>query len=98
MQTKEVQGQLWSTAPGDWVKYLEPTFIPMYQEALNNLQLTEETMLLDAGCGSGLFLSMASITGAYIYGIDAAPGMLSFSKKRLPGTCLLVEDLEALPF
>jgi 2-polyprenyl-3-methyl-5-hydroxy-6-metoxy-1,4-benzoquinol methylase len=50
-------------------------------------------MLLDAGCGSGLFLNMASAAGAWITGIDAAPGLLDISKKRLPDTTLLIEDL-----
>ena len=98
MQTKETQGKLWSTAPADWAKHLEPTFIPMYQAVLKEPKPDEEKTLLDAGCGSGLFLSMASATGATVYGIDAAPGLLSLSRKRLPDTTLLIEDLEALPF
>ncbi|HEV8285072.1 MAG TPA: class I SAM-dependent methyltransferase [Chitinophagaceae bacterium] len=98
MQTKEIQGKLWSSAPADWAKYLEPTFIPMYRAVLNRLNLDEEKMLLDAGCGSGLFLSMASATGAWINGIDAAPGLLALSKNRLPDATLLIEDLEAMPF
>lgn len=98
MQTKEVQGKLWSTAPADWAKNLEPTFIPMYRAVLRRLYLNEEKMLLDAGCGSGLFLSMVVPTGAAIHGIDAAPGMLAVSKQRLPNATLLIEDLEAIPF
>lgn len=98
MQTKEVQGKLWSSAPPDWARFLEPTFIPMYHAVLNRLKLDEEKMLLDAGCGSGLFLSMAAATGATIHGMDAAPGLLALSKKRLPQTTLLIEDLEAIPF
>lgn len=98
MQTKEIQGKLWSTAPAHWVKYVEPTFIPMYQKVLNGITLDEEKMLLDAGCGSGLFLSMAAATGVELHGIDAAPGLLSISKQRVPGATLLIEDLEALPY
>ena len=98
MQTKEVQGKLWSTAPEHWAKHLEPTFIPMYQEVLKRLELDEEKMVLDAGCGSGLFLSMVSSTGANIHGMDAAPGLLAIAKKRLPGITLLIEDLESIPF
>ena len=98
MQTKEVQGKLWSTAPADWVKFIEPSFIPMYQEALAQVHLDEEKLLLDAGCGSGLFLSMASATGALLHGIDAATGLLDISKKRLPGAILMSEDLERLPY
>jgi len=98
MQTKETQGKLWSTAPGDWSKYLEPTFIPMYHEAVKHLDLDEEKMLLDAGCGSGLFLSIASAYGATVTGIDAAPGLLALTRKRLPEITVLLEDLESLPF
>lgn len=98
MQTKEVQGKLWSTATSDWVKFLEPTFIPLYNEVFKNLMLDEEKMVLDAGCGSGLFLSMAAATGVFVYGIDAAPGMLAVAKERVPEATLLVEDLEALPY
>jgi len=97
MRTKEVQGKLWSSAPQDWAKYVEPTFIPMYQSVLKRLPVDEQ-MLLDAGCGSGLFLKMASAAGAWISGIDAATGLLEISKKRLPDTTLLVADLEAMPF
>jgi 2-polyprenyl-3-methyl-5-hydroxy-6-metoxy-1,4-benzoquinol methylase len=46
--------------------------------------LNEED-LTDAGCGS-VILTMASATGATIYGIDAAPGLLSSAVKdcRMP--------------
>jgi SAM-dependent methyltransferase len=98
MQTKEVQGKLWSSAPSDWVNYLEPTFIPMYEAVLNKLELDDDKMLLDAGCGSGLFLNMVEGTGASIHGFDAAPGLLEVAKKRLPSITLLIEDLETAPF
>lgn len=98
MQTKDVQGQLWSTAPSDWVQFLEPTFIPMYQGVLSQIPLNEEQLLLDAGCGSGLFLTMAASTGVHVHGIDAAPGLLAVAKERLPGTSLMIEDLQELPF
>jgi len=98
MQTKEVQGKLWSTAPTDWMNFLEPTFVPMYNGVLKDVVFDEEKTILDAGCGSGLFLSMVAATGAEIHGIDAAPGLLSISRKRLPDATLLIEDLEAIPY
>lgn len=98
MQTKDVQGQLWSTAPADWTHLLEPTFIPMYQGVLSKMDLNEEQSLLDAGCGSGLFLTMVASTGVQVHGIDAASGLLAVAKDRLPGVTLLHEDLESLPF
>jgi len=98
MKTKEIQGKLWSTAPNDWAIYFEPSFIPMYKAVLKQLDLNKETVLLDAGCGSGLFLRMASTTGAKVYGIDAAPGLLHLTKQRVPQATLLLEDLEEIPF
>jgi len=98
MQTREVQGKLWSTGPADWAAFLEPSFIPMYQEVLKNVILDNEKSMLDAGCGSGMFLTMVSATGAEIQGIDAAPGLLDIARKRLPATTLLIEDLESIPF
>jgi 2-polyprenyl-3-methyl-5-hydroxy-6-metoxy-1,4-benzoquinol methylase len=38
-------------------------------------------MLLDAGCGSGLFLNIVEVTGVTIHGFDAAPGLLEVAKK-----------------
>lgn len=98
MQTREVQGKLWSTAPADWAAFLEPTFIPMYQEVLSNVNPDEEQSMLDAGCGSGMFLHMVSKTGCTVHGIDAAAGLLDITRKRLPEATLLIEDLESLPF
>ena len=98
MKTKETQGKLWSAAPDDWSIFWEPTFIPLYQAVLKQLNLGEETVLLDAGCGSGLFLTMASPSGAKTYGIDAAPGLLALTKQRVPQATLMLEDLEEIPF
>ncbi|HET9429980.1 MAG TPA: class I SAM-dependent methyltransferase [Chitinophagaceae bacterium] len=98
MKSRETQGKLWSTAPQDWANFVEPTFIPLYRAVLEQLHLDEKTAVLDAGCGSGLFLNMVSSTGAKIYGIDAAPGLMELTKQRLPEGTFMLEDLEELPF
>ena len=98
MSTKQVQGKLWSVAPLYWSQYFEPYFIPMYKKGLENIHLNEETLLLDAGCGSGLFSYMAINQGAQILSIDAAPGLLKVARERNPQNNFLEEDLEALPF
>jgi SAM-dependent methyltransferase len=98
ISTKVSQGKLWSIAPEYWSKYLEPYFLPMYKKVLEQLDLSEDHLLLDAGCGSGLFSSMAIETGAQVIGIDAAPGLLEVARKRNPQNNFLEEDLEALPF
>jgi SAM-dependent methyltransferase len=98
MSTKTIQGQLWSVAPHYWSQHFEPWFLPMYKKVLEKLKLNEEHLLLDAGCGSGLFSSMAIETGADVIGVDAAPGLLEVARRRNPLTNFLEEDLESLPF
>jgi SAM-dependent methyltransferase len=98
MSTKTIQGRLWSVAPAYWTQHFEPWFLPMYRKVLEQLKPTERHLLLDAGCGSGLFSPMAIKTGAEVIGIDAAPGLLEVARRRNPGNNFLEEDLEALPF
>lgn len=98
MSTKKTQGKLWSVAPHYWSHFFEPYFLPMYKKVLENIQLKENTLLLDAGCGSGLFSYMAIAKGAQVIGIDAAPGLLEVARERNPQNNFLEEDLEALPF
>lgn len=98
MSTKAMQGQLWSVAPQYWSQHFEPWFLPMYRNVLEQLQLTENDLLLDAGCGSGLFSNMTITTGARVVGVDAAPGLLEVARRRNPDNNFLEEDLETLPF
>ena len=98
MSTKTIQGRLWSCAPAYWTQHFEPWFLPMYKKVLEQLKPTEEDLLLDAGCGSGLFSYMAIKAGAEVIGVDAAPGLLEVARRRNPRNNFLEEDLEALPF
>ncbi len=98
MSTREVQGKLWSVAPKYWSTYFEPFFLPLYKKTLEQLQLSEDSSLLDAGCGAGMFTHMATSTGALVIGIDAADGLLEVARERNPQNNFLEEDLESLPF
>lgn len=98
MSTKTIQGKLWSTAPQQWAQHFEPWFLPMYKDALKQLNLDPLHLVLDAGCGSGLFSSMVINTGAQLIGIDAAPGLLEVARRRNLKNNFLEEDLEAMPF
>ena len=98
MSTKTIQGKLWSVAPQYWAKHFEPWFLPMYKKVLSQLHLTTDHLLLDAGCGSGLFSNMAIKAGAQVIGVDAAAGLLEVARERNPQNSFLEEDLEALPF
>lgn len=98
MSTKTIQGKLWSIQPQYWSRNFEPYFLPLYREALQQLQLNENDSLLDAGCGSGMFSSLAIKAGAEVVGIDAASALLEVARKRNPTNNFLEEDLETLPF
>ncbi len=98
MSTKEVQGKLWSNAPQYWSQYFEPFFIPLYKKVLEQNIISEDSLLLDAGCGSGLFSHMAISNGASVIGVDAATGLLEVARERNPGNNFMEEDLESLPF
>jgi SAM-dependent methyltransferase len=98
MSTKTLQGKLWSGKPAYWTQHFEPWFLPMYKTVLEQLKPTSDHLLLDAGCGSGLFTYMANKTGTQVIGIDAAPGLLEEARRRNPDINFLEEDLEALPF
>jgi SAM-dependent methyltransferase len=98
MSTKTIQGKLWSIEPKYWAEHFEPWFSPMYKIVLNQLNLTENHLVLDAGCGSGLFSHLVIRTGASLVGIDAAPGLLDIARIRNISHNFLEEDLEALPF
>jgi SAM-dependent methyltransferase len=98
MSTKAMQGKLWSVAPQYWSQHFEPWFLPMYRNVMEQLQPGEDDLLLDAGCGSGLFSSLAIAAGVQVIGVDAAPGLLEVARRRNPGNNFLEEDLETLPF
>jgi ubiquinone/menaquinone biosynthesis C-methylase UbiE len=70
----------------------------VYRKVLDELKPGKHDLLLDAGCGSGLFSHMAIKTGAEVIGIDAAPGLLEVARRRNPHNNFMEEDLEALPF
>jgi SAM-dependent methyltransferase len=98
MSTKTIQGKLWSVAPSYWSQHFEPWFLPIYRKVLEELKPTDQHLLLDAGCGSGLFSHMAIKAGAEVIGIDAAPGLLEVARRRNPKNNFMEEDLEAMPF
>lgn len=98
MSTKTIQGKLWSIAPQYWSQHFEPWFMPMYRKTLDELEFSNQDLVLDAGCGSGLFSSLAINEGADVIGIDAAGGLLEIARERNPHNNFLEEDLESMPF
>jgi len=77
-------------------KYTEP----MHYALIKELDGKNFKMLLDVGCGSGIFLSMVlNKFDVKVSGIDISPGMIEKSKELLDGRAdLKVGDSEHLPW
>jgi SAM-dependent methyltransferase len=93
-----VQGRLWSSDPRGWAETAEGRIRPLYERVLDRLGLRPGIRLLDAGCGSGLFAELAAQRGADVVGLDAAPGLVEYARRRRPAARYVVEDLEHIPF
>lgn len=97
MGSSVAQGKLWGAAPDDWVDN-ERFGIPFYEAVFDAVRLSEGSRLLDLGCGAGLAMVMAAERGASVTGIDAAEGLLSVARRRLPDADLRQGELEELPY
>lgn len=98
MGSQAIQAQLWGRSPRDWATIQESTGQAGYDYALQQLQLTAGTTLLDIGCGSGIFCSGAANAGAVVTGIDATPELIKEAQQRAPQVQFLTGDMEQLPF
>jgi SAM-dependent methyltransferase len=70
----------------------------VYEAVLRKLNVGPDSMLLDVGCGAGLFCALAAQLGATIKGLDAAQGLIEIAKKRVPQGDFRVGEMEELPF
>jgi SAM-dependent methyltransferase len=93
-----VQGDLWSSDPQGWAEAAEGRNRPLYERVFERLLLLPGTRLLDAGCGSGLFAELAAQGGADVTGLDAAPGLVEYARRRRPEMRYVVGDLERMSF
>lgn len=98
MGSQSIQSQLWGQRPGDWATIQEPTVKPCYQYALDLIRLKPTDTLLDVGCGTGYFISLAAPSGADITGFDATAPFIEAAKQRNPGVTFLTGEMEELPF
>ncbi|MDG4789322.1 class I SAM-dependent methyltransferase [Micromonospora sp. WMMD1102] len=93
-----VQGELWSSDPRGWAEVAEGRIRPLYERVLERLDLRPGTRLLDAGCGSGLFTELAARGGAEVVGLDVAPGLVEYARRRRSAADYVVDDIENMPF
>lgn len=98
MGSKAIQGRLWGQRPQDWATIQEKTGKDGYFYVLDFLKLAANDKLLDVGCGSGLFSSMAHEIGAGVTGIDATEELITEAKLRAPDVIFITGEMEELPF
>ena len=89
--TAELQGRLWSVHAADWAELHEQYVEPAYVAALEALGVGAGTRMLDIGCGAGLALRLAADRGATVSGLDAAPGLLAYARRRVPSATIVQE-------
>lgn len=98
MGTATVQGELWGARASDWSVVQEWEDRPAYQFVLDEYGPWPDVALLDIGCGSGGFASMAAGYGARVAGVDAAPDLIEIAECRAPKGAFRVCDMEDLPY
>jgi len=98
MSTADVQGELWGQSPQRWSDLMEPVMRPLFEVAINDLEPLAGQRLMDAGCGAGLFLSLAAAHGAIPSGLDASEALLSVARSRVASADLRAGGIEALPY
>jgi len=98
MGTATVQGQLWGARADDWAAIQEWAVRPVYEAILDELGPWHGRTLLDVGCGSGGFASLAAACGARVAGVDAAPELIDIAERRVASGAFRVGEMEHLPY
>lgn len=98
MGSNALQAKLWGQRPKDWADIQEPTVKSVYEYALSFLKLNPSDKLLDIGCGTGFFVSLASRSGAQITGFDATSQFIELARQRNPSARFFTGEMEELPF
>lgn len=98
MGSATVQGRLWGAKPRSYTAYVEQLTLPLHGAVLDAARVEPGRRVLDAGCGAGLLLLLASLRGARVAGLDASSALLEVARERLPDADLRQGDLETLPF
>lgn len=72
-----------------------------YKAALNGLNLTSDTSVLDVGCGSGMFFGQVAGKVKVVVGLDISRELLLLAKERagkFGNVGLIQADVDHLPF
>jgi ubiquinone/menaquinone biosynthesis C-methylase UbiE len=98
MGSQKIQGELWGKRSKDWASVQEAMGNAGYEYALQYLNIEPGNVLLDIGCGSGIFSNLAFQKGAEVTGIDASEPQIEQAQERNASIKFLQGDMEELPF
>jgi SAM-dependent methyltransferase len=96
--TAATQGPEWGARAEAWAEHWERLAEPARRAVAAELGLGAGMRVLDIGCGSGEFVSLAAGLGADASGIDAADGMIAVARRRAPSADLRAGPMESLPW
>jgi len=71
------------------------------RRAMNNLTLHEDSIILDAGCGTGLLFAHIVEKAKFIVGLDISRGTLKEAEKKAKNyknVALILSDADNMPF
>ncbi len=88
----------WGRRAAEFSTLSEPANVREYVSLQHRLGVGDGDRLLDLACGSGLAMELASLLGASVAGIDAAPRLVAVARQRLPESDIRVGDMQALPW
>lgn len=98
MGSAEIQAQMWGARANDWANAAEGTSVEMFNRILDKTEVNNNTVLLDIGCGSGMFCQMAANRGAKVHGIDASERLAAIARQRVPKGNFETGEMEELPY
>jgi SAM-dependent methyltransferase len=90
-------GPLWGARPADWA-ISEEQQVPTYEAALERVEVGPGQLVLDVGCGTGVFLELVAQRRAKPFGLDASDALIAAARKRVPDADLRVGEMESLPY
>ena len=98
VETKaERWGRRWGSRAEAWAA-TEEQQLPTYEAAIERLGIGAGHVVLEVGCGSGVFLRAAANRGADVSGIDSSERLVALARARVPEADVAVGDLQELPY
>ena len=88
----------WSAIAEPWAELWGGLGAPAWAAVAAVTGIGPGVRVLDVGCGTGDFLAYAHAQGAVVAGVDPAPGMIAYARRRVPAADLRLGELPALPW